>query len=170
MEALRLEDDQEPFITLSSLPPELLIEVFRRLHPSAALAVCREFRQLYHDNARSVTLVWGGGGPSLIAAVQCCPTLQRLTVSTGVDAWPTGALTRLQRLEVAVGWALDQIPSTLAHLCLSSAAEDKTLAADRDLEWCGQLVACLDAAASACVVQLRTLQCARDLAWLLTRA
>jgi len=157
--------------TLSSLPSELLIEVFRLLAPSAALAVCREFRRLYHDNARSVTLVRSGrvtrSTSALTAAVQHCPTLRRLTVPPGINAWPTGALTRLQRLEVAAGWPLDQIPPTLAHLAVNSnTGAQAAMAADRDLEWSGQVVAQLDAAASACVVELSAVSCWRDLVWL----
>ena len=71
------------------------------------LAVGRVFRQLYHDNARAVSLVRGGGGPSLTAAVQRCPTLRRLTVLRGIASWLTGSLMRLQRLEVPAGWLVD---------------------------------------------------------------
>jgi len=71
------------------------------------LAVCREFRRLYHDNARAATLV--EGGLSVTAAVQRCPTLRRLTVLRGIASWLTGSLTRLQRLEVPAGWPVVQI-------------------------------------------------------------
>ena len=145
--------------TLSSLPPELLIEVFRRLPPNAALAVCREFRQLYHDNSRSVTLVRGGGGPSLTAAVQRCPTLWWLTVPPGVGASSTGALTRLQCLEVPLWWALDQIPPTLVHLSVGGGRWLVALAASS-----GAVVAQVDGAASTCVVHLRALCCGLDTA------
>ena len=106
-------------LTLASLPPEMLIECFRRLPPSAVLPVCREFRQLYYDNAHTVAVVHSGRvtqrGAATTAAVQRCSTLRRLVVPRNIAFGPTAWLTRLQHLDVPAGWALDQIPPTLAH-------------------------------------------------------
>jgi len=91
-------------------------------------------------------------------------------VPPGVGAWSAGALARLQRLEVSLWLALDQIPPTLAHLSVSNATRAPALlASDQGLAWCGQVVAQLDTTASVCEVDLRALRCAHDLAWLPTR-
>jgi len=102
-------------LTLTSLPPDLQIEVFRLLPPSAVLTVCKELRQLYHDNARSVTPVEGAAA----AAVLRCRTLVSLTVPRAIATWPAASLTRLRRLEIAAGWPLDQIPPALATLMVA---------------------------------------------------
>jgi len=59
--------------------------------------------------------------------------------------------------------ALNEISSPLMHLSVSGGGL-AGLEHPADLQWCGTVVVRLDAAGSACVVQLRALACSSDTA------
>jgi len=80
-------------LAIGDLPLEVPVHILSGLPSSALMAVCRAWRRLYHERARSVVLTLGPDTAS-VTALRGCTSLLHLT-AWAPQQWPTGALMQL---------------------------------------------------------------------------